>query len=104
MGLDINTFQPGEDSYNVTAATPTPGRIQVNFNAVKRRLRFASPTGSGDYWIKFGDATVVADTTTSMLALGGTVEMHTIPSKKTHVSVLAATTSVSVNIVPGSGT
>lgn len=103
MGVSIEVFQPSsEDVYNPSVTT-TAAATQINFNGVKRRLRFASPTGSGDYWMKFGDSTVVASATNGTLILGGTAEIFTCPAKSTHVSLLAATSTVAVNIRPGAG-
>lgn len=101
MGLTIDVFQPVE-TFAVSAATPTPGRVKVASGDFRRKLRFASPTGSGDYYIKFGDSTVTA-AATDTLVLGGTAEIFTIPAGKTHVSALAATTTVAVNITSGAG-
>ena len=66
-----------------------------------RAVRLAEKTGA-DYYVKFGTSDVVAASTNSMLALGGTVELHRIEAGQSHMS-LYSSTDVTVNITLGTG-
>ena len=100
MGISIEVFQPVK-TYSLSAGASST-RVQVSFNPGRRKIRIASPTGAGDFYIKMGDSTVVA-TTSDLLVLGGTVEIFTIDANQTHVAGLQVTTAVAVNLTTGSG-
>lgn len=96
-------FTNGGATVSVAGTTSTD-KVQVAVaGTAERTVRVASPAANATAFIRFGDSTVVATTTTSMPLLPGTVEVFTVPGTHTHMAVITATGTATVYATPGKG-
>jgi hypothetical protein len=104
----IKSSEPGFSATATTAA----GLYAIEASAVTRQwlppgasgkaVRLASQSAA-DYYVVFGTSDVVAASTAAMLVLGGTVETFMAPAHVSHLSILGATTDITVNVSVGYG-
>lgn len=95
-------FSP-QASVSVTGSTtasltPFPASTVISVDTAR-----VVNTGTVVAYIKFGDATVVADATTSIALLPGVIEVFDPPNSATYFSVYAPTGSPVVNVTVGVG-
>lgn len=97
-------FTNGGATVNVAGTTSTSS-VQVAAAALQERtVRVVAPAGNAAVaFIRFGDSTVVAATTTSMPILPGTIEVFTLPGTHTHMAVITASLTATVYATPGKG-
>jgi hypothetical protein len=114
----IKPFQPELYSTNssqhsfLSAGAITSSNQAIESSAVRewihgpsgRALRFSESSGV-DYTIELGTSTAVASTATSMMLLGGTVEIVRIDPGQTHIAIksMSSATAPNLNITLGRG-
>ena len=100
-------YGTSEPSFNSSAFGATSHSYAVESTVRKfqgpsyRSLRLVESSGA-EYRVNFGDSSVVANTTASMLVLGGVEVVFTLTPDVTHVAFVSSTT-VTVNVTPGYG-
>ncbi len=67
-----------------------------------RAVRLASQLAP-DFYVNFGSSGIVASSSDGILVLGGTVEEFYLEPDWEYISIIGATTDVTVNVTPGYG-
>lgn len=110
--LDQQAFQPllnsTAPSFNSSAMGSTTFNYKLDSSGVRdwqgpgtRSVRLLSAVNT-PYYINFGASAVIAETTNSVLCLGGTPAIFTVSPAQTYIAMVSSTT-VTVNVTLGVG-
>jgi len=100
----MEPFSASAQTVNISVSNASQ-RVLVSKGRGVQQIRWKND-GTATVWIRFGDSTVTADTTTGMPVGAGDCEVQTVLapfSGDIYVAVIAAASTGSIYFTPGAG-
>ena len=97
-------FSPSPNSVNIDVSN-TSQRVKISDGRGAQQVRYFND-GTATVWIRFGDATVTADSATAMPVGAGMCELFTINAPYNdplYVAAIAAGSTGKIHFTPGEG-